>query len=231
MKPPPAQSEWRKKLISITQLFPNNIALYQEALCHSSSMTSNIASNERLEFLGDAVLNLVISNYLYQYFPNKEEGFLTKTRANFVNRERMHQLAMKIGIPEILRIKKGLDQNKQLKYIYGNALEALIGAVFLDQGYAACEEFVLHRLFIPHFDLNELITTDANFKTKLLEWAQKRKVQVRFEIEEKQTEDKRKVFYAEVYVDRTLSGGGAGDSKKKASQKAAKKACDLLKIS
>jgi ribonuclease-3 len=189
-------------------------------MMHSSIAETNEKgikeSYERLEYLGDAVLGLVVAEYLYSQYPFKEEGFLTEIRSKIVSREALNSLAQKIGLKELVQYNQ---QNRTSKSVYGDALEALIGAVHLDHNFKFCRQFVINKLIKPHYDLNELITTVSNFKSKLLEWSQKENIELRFEIID---EEDRK-FTAQVFLDGKPKSKGYGFSKKKAEQDAARK--------
>ena len=209
--------------------------LYHLAMRHSSAGTEEregfIESNERLEYLGDAVLSMVVAEFLFNKFPFKHEGFLTEIRARIVNRESLNQLARTIGLAELIEYNGASRKGSQsFKSIYGDALEALIGAVFLDRGYAFCRKFILKKLIIPHFDLHILIKTDSNFKSKIIEWSQKENRDVKFEVTESKSEKHIKKFEAWVIVDDKPLSQGFGLSKKKAEQNAAEKSCQLLNI-
>lgn len=186
-------------------------------------------SNERLEYLGDAVLGTVVAEYLFKKYPFKDEGFLTDIRSRIVNRESLNLLAKKIGMRDIVTY----DQTRNMpmnKSLYGDALEALVGAVYLDKGFAQCRKFILNKLIIPHFDLEELVKTNPNFKSKLIEWAQRENKEVRFEIVSIKNNKHFKEFTAQVFIDDQELGKGHGLNKKKAEQDAAMRSCELLQI-
>ena len=164
---------------------PKNIDLFKLATLHSSlgkiSKDGHRESNERLEYLGDAILSMVIAEYLFKKFPFENEGFLTEIRSRIVKRVTLNKLARRLGIAELVKLQ---DSNqKKGNSIYGNALEALIGAVFLDRGYAFCNQFILTKIVEKHLDLQKIIHTDSNYKSKIIEWAQKEGKEVIFELE------------------------------------------------
>ncbi len=202
---------------------------------HSSAGTEQrkgfVESNERLEYLGDAVLSMVVAEYLFTKFPFKDEGFLTEIRSRLVNRESLNSLARTIGLADLIQFN-GIQNTKSqsFKSIYGNALEALIGAVFLDKGHRFCRKFILQKLIIPHFDLDQVINTDKNFKSKIIEWSQKENRNVSFKVVEVDTDKHYKRFEASVILDKKTIKKGYGLTKKKAEQDAAEKSCQLLKI-
>lgn len=222
------------ELYRITGKKPGNLDLYKLALKHSSVLQKNqhgaTDSNERLEYLGDAILGAIIAEYLFKKFPYKEEGFLTEIRSRLVNREALNHLAKRIGLDKLVMFDSRRKSSLSHKSIYGNALEALIGAVYLDKGFKFCRRFIVERLLNPYFDLQEIIDTNMNFKSKLIEWAQKVNKEVRFEIIHEKGYDHRKEFTAQVLIDNNAVGAGKGLTKKKAEQAAAQKYCKELDI-
>ena len=212
---------------------PLNLHLFVLAVSHSSIAKTNIhglkESNERLEFLGDAILGSVVAEYLFKKYPSKDEGFLTEIRSRIVNRESLNLLARKIGVNVIAQYES-MSNARMHKSIYGNTLEALVGAVYLDRGYGFCRSFIINKLLMPHFDINELIETDTNFKSKIIEWAQKENKDLNFEITNIASKGSHKEFTAEVLIENERIGTGFGSSKKRAEQAAAAKACEYLEI-
>lgn len=231
-----------KKLIAairnIVGKKPRNIALYRLAIKHISMATEYFSgykeSNERLEFLGDAVLGNVVADFLFKKFPYKHEGFLTEIRSRIVSREALNNLGNKIGVNKIIDYDAQGDNiqknNLSHKSISGDTLEALIGAVYLDHGFYFCKSFIINRLIIPHFDLNTLIKSDPNHKSKIIEWAQKNNKEVRFDIIETKGNDQNTEFVAQVTLDDQPFCTGSGLSKKKAEQVASRKTCEMLEI-
>jgi ribonuclease-3 len=212
---------------------PLNLSLYQLAISHSSIAKTNNdgfkESNERLEFLGDAILGSIVAEYLFKKFPFKDEGFLTEIRSRIVNRESLNLLGRKIGLQNIIAFESQ-NRSRTHKSIYGNALEALVGAVYLDRGYQFCSKFIIKKLLIPHYDLDELINTDSNHKSKVIEWAQRNGKQVTFDIVNIKSIGNHKEFTAQVIIDSEMTGEGFGHNKKKAEQAAAAAACETLDI-
>lgn len=213
---------FQSAIYAITTFRPNNLALYKLALQHSSIVTKNQThSNERLEFLGDAVLSLVIAEHLFKKYPLQEEGFLTEIRSRIVNRESLSELAKKIGIDELLSYDTRSVNHQNLKFVYGNALEAFIGAVYLDQGYPACARFIVDRLLQIHVDLETLVLTDNNYKSKIIAWAQKNRKNIQFElVSEKRIKGTRE-FLVQVRLEEEVIGEGSGKTKKQVEQMAA----------
>lgn len=211
---------------------PYNLSLYRLAMIHSSTAETNHKgvkeSNERLEYLGDAVLGLVVAEYLFIKYPFKDEGFLTEIRAKIVNREALNQVSRKIGLKDLIKYQKN---NRALspKSIFGDSLEALIGAIYLDKGYKSAKKFILKKLIQPHYDLENLINTISNYKSKIIEWAQKENKDLNFEVEEI-VDDKQKKFKAIVIIDDKQYQTGFGLSKKKAEQDAARRTIDELQL-
>jgi ribonuclease-3 len=208
---------------------PYNIDLYKLAISHSSVAKDRL-SNERLEYLGDAVLGAVIAEYLFKKFPYKSEGFLTEIRSRIVNRESLNKLGKKIGLSKIVVYNSVKGNNFSHKSIHGDALEALVGAVYLDKGFKSCRKFILSRLIYPHFDLEEIVENNYNFKSILIEWAQKENKNIKFLIIKELGHIHNKEFTAEVLIDDKPVSTGTGQSKKKAEQAAAEKACSELSL-
>lgn len=214
---------------SITGLYPGNISLYKLAITHRSaskkSSSGEKINNERLEFLGDAILDSVIAEYLYIKFQNKDEGFLTKLRSKIVNREFINELAFKINLEQLI-ISNTIKNGNTL--IYGDAFEALIGAVYLDKGYKKVKKFIIKKVLIPHVNLNELSITETNYKSLLIEWGQKNKENIEFRTSEYVDGDEYS-FQSAVIIDEVLRGKGFGDSKKTAEKAAAEEVMRKMK--
>lgn len=211
-------------LYSILGYVPKDMSLYRMAMTHSSSSSGarKIACNERLEFLGDAVLSSVISDYLYSSFSKEREGFLSKSRSNLVCRETLNELAVGIGLDRFLVVCG--QQHLHNNYVYGNALEALIGAIYIDRGYKQCRRFLLDRVFSRHLDIEAVVKSDKNYKSRLIEWSQKNHRKVEFRLVSEELRKDGAFFVSEVYVDDELCGTGDGFSKRESQQKAARQA-------
>lgn len=217
----------------VTGLEPGNLRLYRTALTHTSVLKQTAAgrheTNERLEFLGDAILGAVVAEFLYKKFPYKQEGFLTEIRSRIVNREMLNSVAIRIGINTLVKTDQN-GQNFRYKSINGNALEALVGAIYLDKGYKTTRRFILDELIKPHIDVHTLVTTTANFKSKLIEWAQGQNKSIRFEIINAKPQGNFTEFSSEVFISDESVATGHGHSKKRAEQAAAEKALQALKV-
>lgn len=216
-------------LYSILGYIPKDVNLYRMAMTHSSASASGrkkLACNERLEFLGDAVLSSVISDYLYSNFRKEREGFLSKSRSNLVCRETLNGLALGIGLDRFLKAcgLPCLHNN----YVYGNAFEALVGAIYIDKGYKQCRRFLLDRVFPRHLDIESVIVADKNYKSRLIEWTQKTHKEIEFRLVGEELRKEGAYFVSEVYVDGMLCGLGDGFSKRESQQKAARQALEKL---
>jgi len=227
------EKTFAKSIANITGQTPINLNLYKLAVCHTSAAKEDKlgvrSSNERLEYLGDAILGAVIAEFLFKKFPYKDEGFLTEIRSRIVNRESLNKLGKKIGLNKIVEFNPGRGGNTH-KSLYGDALEALVGAVYLDKGFKSCRKFILTRLLQPHFDLNEIIENNLNFKSVLIEWAQKESKDIKFVIIKEVGSIHHKEFTAQVLIEDEPVSTGTGFSKKKAEQAAAEKACQIREI-
>ena len=211
--------------------YPRNLKLYDLAFIHKSASTidsqGNLVNNERLEYLGDAILGAVIADFLYNRFPQEDEGFLTKTRSKLVNRAFLTQLTHEMGLHVFIdsNTTKKIDKS----HIYGDALEALIGAIYLDRDYRSAKYFVTKRILSQFVNLNEIEQEDSNFKSQLIEWSQKNKREIEFETTEETDEVlKQPKFNAVIKIDNKEVGKGTGTSKKEAHQNAAKETLDKL---
>ncbi|MFD2203248.1 ribonuclease III [Shivajiella indica] len=212
---------------------PFNLSLYKLAIKHISVAEETIngfkISNERLEYLGDAVLGAVVAEFLFLKFPYRDEGFLTETRSRMVNREALNQIAIKIGLAKVVDIEyKGRNLSSH-KSIYGDTLEAIVGAVYLDRGYKFCKRFIL-KCIIIHFDVDDIISTTSNFKSKIIEWSQKENKEVDFRTISVTGNQRFKEFHVHLYVGGEQLSEGKGPTKKKAEQEASKNACEKLNI-
>lgn len=231
-KPKDKDLRVHKYLNGIIGYSPRNFQLFKLALVHSSAAKTNIKgikeSNERLEYLGDAILGAVIAEYLFKKFPYKDEGFLTDIRSRIVSRESLNHLGRKLGLDHIIELNKSIPSPH--KSAYGDTMEALVGAVYLDRGYDYCKKFVLGKLIEPHFDIKELIESDTNFKSRIIEWSQKEGNVITFETVNIKDIRNRKEFTVEVHMDGRPIATGYGGTKKKAEQDTAQKALNALNL-
>lgn len=216
----------------ILGFYPGNIHLYEQALLHKStsirSEKGRPLNNERLEFLGDAILDAIVGDIVYKHFEGKREGFLTNTRSKIVQRETLNKLAVQIGLDKL--IKYSTRSSSHNSYMYGNAFEAFIGAIYLDKGYECCKRFLEERIIHPYIDLDKLSRKEVNFKSKLIEWSQKNKVEVSFElIEQFFDKESNPVFQTEVRIEGIPAGNGTGYSKKESQQNAAQMALKKIR--
>jgi ribonuclease-3 len=229
------QRKYFKCLTNLLGFVPGNIKLYKMAFRHRSiavvlkNGTKN--SNERLEFLGDAVLGSVIAEELFKRYPYKDEGFLTEMRSKIVNRANLNQLARKLGLGDLIEYDNRIVNypNKQGSLL-GDAFEALIGAIYLDKGYNFTQNFLLNHIIKPHVDIHQLENTETNFKSKLIEWCQRHSKDVTFEVVANSQGDSAKLFTIQVNVDGDNVGSGRDYNKKNAEKLAAEKACETLSI-
>lgn len=228
------EKDFIRAVKSIIGFRPHNTRLYWRATRHTSvakNLHTNFKdSNERLEYLGDAVLGTVIADYLFKKFPLKDEGFLTEIRSRIVSRDALNHVARKIGIPEIVQYDKRRKTSHSHKSLFGNTLEALIGAIYLDKGFQSAHNFIIQRLLKPHYDLEEIIVTTNNYKSKLIEWAQKQGKTPNYKHLQTLDNGQYKEFIVEVSVDDETLAKGHGLSKKKAEQDASREACLKLQI-
>ena len=208
----------------ILGFFPRNLKIYQQALLHKStslrSEEGRPINNERLEFLGDAILDAIVGDIVYKRFEGKREGFLTNTRSKIVQRETLNKLAVEIGLDKL--IKYSTRSSSHNSYMYGNAFEAFIGAIYLDRGYRACKKFMEERIINQYLNLEKISRKEVNFKSKLIEWSQKNKFCVEFNlIEQSLDSDQNPIFETQITVENIPAGTGKGYSKKESQQEAA----------
>ena len=226
-------SQNRKLFTAILQVLkyrPKNLGLFKLALTHKSASykiyNQHSSNNERLEFLGDSVLNTIVAEWLYQHYPDSDEGFLTQMRSKLVSRDNLNRIASEIGLNKL--VFNELDQFP-CKNVMGNALEAVIGALFIDAGYDKTKKHLDKFLFVPYINLNSFEQLIIDYKSKLIEWSQKNEIEVVFEEEEYlQKKSNKPLFHSEVKISDKVLGSGKGNSKKEAQQEAAKQAFDLF---
>jgi ribonuclease-3 len=216
-------------IISTTGVRPVKTEIYRQALVHKSVLRRKSKkepfNNERLEFLGDAILGAIVAQELYLLYPFQDEGFLTKTRSRIVSRANLNQIALDMGLQNWIKFHPPGDISQT--HILGDALEAIIGAVFLDKGFGSARKFVRNRILAKYLDLKQIVEKDTNYKSILIEWGQKHKCPIHFVTEEYPvSEENGPVFIARAIVNHQISGQGTGNSKKEAEQKAAKEALE-----
>lgn len=211
--------------------YPRNIDIYQQALLHKSSSVKEkgrLLNNERLEFLGDAILDAVVADIVYKRFEGKREGFLTNTRSKIVQRETLNHVAVEIGLDKL--IKYTTRQSSHNSYMCGNAFEALIGAIYLDRGYRACKKFMEERIIGKYLNLEKISRKEVNFKSKLIEWSQKNKFEVEFQVAGQSVDESQNpIFETVVLVEKITGGRGKGYSKKESQQEAAHQTMSMIK--
>lgn len=220
------------KLKQILGFYPHNIELYKTALMHKSIMHRNNkgkpVNNERLEFLGDAVLDAIVGDIVYRRFPGKREGFLTNTRSKLVQRETLGKLANEMGVTNLV-MSSGRSQSHN-SYMGGNAFEALVGAIYLDRGYDTCMRFMKKRILDNIINVNKVAYKEVNFKSKLLEWSQKNRIKLEYkEVRQSKDENGSPMFMYKVMLETVEGETGRGYSKKESQQMASKLTLELLR--
>lgn len=222
----------RKLSASIRNIFgfyPGNIFLFQLAFRHKSASREIVnglrMSNERLEYLGDAVLSSIIADYLFKKFPYKDEGFLTEMRARIVSRSQLNRLSKKLGLDKLIQSGLSLNQGKSL---HGNAFEAFVGALYLDKGYKYARKIVIKRVIDIHLDIEKIENEDHNYKSQLIEWSQKQKKPLEFRLAEEIGNGFSKQYLVEVKINEKVYSTGRDYSIKGAEQLAAEKALEII---
>lgn len=230
------QKDAFKRLYSLLGYFPKNIKLYKQAFIHNSN-ASTIRdldvknSNERLEYLGDAVLGMIIADLLFKKYPFKGEGFLTEMRSKAVSRKKLSEIAIKMGLHQYLSLDSSVKKNKlALKGISGNALEALIGAIYLDKGYKFTKKFIQKKIVVPYLDFDQLMNHTENFKSILNQWTQRERKQLEFKVVEEEGKNHSKLYTMAVVIDGNEEGVAQAKTKKRAEQMASEIAIKKLSI-
>jgi ribonuclease-3 len=223
-----------KILKNLLGFVPGNIALYKLAFRHKS-VAQNVKkgvknSNERLEFLGDAVLGSVVAEVLFKLYPFEDEGFLTELRSKIVSRVNLNQLARKLGFDKLIEFDNRALNAQRQGSLLGDAFEALIGAVYLDKGYDFTRHFLVNHIIKSHIDIHKLEQTETNFKSKLIEWCQRHSKDISFDLIDNLDGENTKLFTVQASVDGEPVGQGKEFSKKNAEKLAAEKACETLGI-
>ena len=221
------KSSFDKQVENVLGVKPGNIILYNTALSHRSVKDTPDENNERLEYLGDAVLSGIVADYLFKRYPYKGEGFLTEMRSKMVNRQQLNDIAVKMGLKKITLYNK-FDNSLRSSQIFGNTLEAVIGAIYLDKGYKKTQYWVLKQILIPHMFVDDLEGIDINLKNKLIGWAAKNGKKLSFDLVEEKLENGRRVFTMNTVIDEEIISTAKGFNKKDASQIAAQLAIEKL---
>lgn len=221
------------QLVRMLGFLPRKLSYYQLAfLPKSATIGQNhklLVNNERLEYLGDAILDAIVADYLFRKFPDGDEGFMSKLRARIVKRKNLDYLGKKLNLSSM--ITSGILPGNTSKHLYGNTLEALIGAIYLDRGYRVTRKFFIHKILMKHIDLVQLVKKDPDYKSRIIEWAQKNHIEIIFETtEEHGKEQKSPSFVSTISLDGKKKGTGRGSVKKDAEQRAAKEALSSLSI-
>jgi ribonuclease-3 len=218
---------FKRQLRNVLGFSPSNTSLYRHALTHRSIKDSADQNNERLEYLGDAILSGIVADFLYKKYPYKEEGFLTEMRSKMVNRATLNDIAIKMGLKKITQFNR-IDSSLRMSQIFGNTLEAVVGAVYLDKGYRKTKRWVIERLILPHLFMDDLENLEINHKNKLYGWANKNGKNLEFETLEEKIESGRRLFTVGAVVNGELIAQGKAYNKKDASQVAAQLAVEKL---
>jgi len=226
------EKELFSALYPILGFYPHDISLYRQALLHKSVGKRNEKgkplNNERLEFLGDAILDAVVGDIVFRHFEGKREGFLTNTRSKLVSRQTLGKLSQEIGLPQL--IQSAGHSTSHNSYMNGNAFEALVGAIYLDRGYDACMRFMERRILAQLINIDKVAYKEVNFKSKLLEWSQKNRVNLEFRDKSEERDSKNSpVFTTQVYIEGIEGCTGKGYSKKESQQQASKDTLQRLR--
>ena len=227
------EKELFSSLYEVMGFYPYDISYYKQALMHKSIGRRNEKgkplNNERLEFLGDALLDAVVGHIVYDHFPGKREGFLTNTRSKLVSRDTLGKLAEEMGLKRLI-VSSG-QSNSHNSYMAGNAFEALVGAIYLDQGYDAVMRFMKKRILTKLINIDKVAYKEVNFKSKLLEWSQKNRVRMEYQMKKQEVEKESgsPVFKFQVFIEGVPGESGKGFSKKEAQQQASEATLKRLK--
>ena len=221
------KAPFERQLRNLLGYRPRNLQLYKTALSHRSVKEGNDQNNERLEFLGDAVLSAAVADYLFKKYPYKGEGFLTEMRSKMVNRATLNDIALKMGLKKITLYNKG-DNGLRISQIFGNTLEALLGAIYLDLGYDKTKKWISRNIIVPHLFMDDLEALEINHKNKLYGWVNKNGKTLSFDTLDERIENGRRLFTVGVVIEGELISEGKAYNKKDAGQIAAQAAVDKL---
>lgn len=232
---PSGEKSYRRKVSSILGYYPISWVLYEQAFRHLSASKRGVGgtktSNERLEYLGDAVLDLVVAEILYRKFPFKGEGYLTEMKSRIVSRKQLSQLSKDLGIPEVLKTDKNISNSSHvIASLSGNALEAIIGAIYLDQGFRAAQGFIYRKLIKAYINLDELEKLNENYKSIINQWAQKEKKKLTFEVVAEKGKNHQKKFTVALLIDGKEQATATHFSKKTAEKIAAQIVCEQMNL-
>jgi ribonuclease-3 len=223
------KSEFEKSVYMLIGYNTTKMVLYHTAFNHRSLKENPSENNERMEFLGDAIISSVVAEYLFKKYPYKDEGFLTEMRSKMVNRQQLNHIAIQMGLKRMTRFNK-LDGGLKSSQIFGNTLEALVGAIYLDKQYNFTKKWIIEKMIQPYLFMDELEQIDINIKNKIIGWALKQGKQIDFVLADEQLEGRRRLFTINIVIDGEVITSQKGFTKKDASQIAAQKAIEILQI-
>jgi len=223
------KSEFEKSVLLLIGYRTSKMVLFHTAFNHRSLKENPSENNERMEFLGDAIISSVVAEYLFKKYPYKGEGFLTEMRSKMVNRQQLNHIAIQMGLKKMTRFNK-LDGGLKSSQIFGNTLEALVGAIYLDKQYNFTKNWIIQKMIQPYLFMDELEQIDINIKNKIIGWALKQGKQIDFVLADEQIEGRRRLFTINIVIDGEVITSQKGFTKKDASQIAAQKAIEILQI-
>lgn len=223
------KSEFEKSVYMLIGYQTTKMVLFHTAFNHRSLKENPSENNERMEFLGDAIISSVVAEYLFKKYPYKGEGFLTEMRSKMVNRQQLNHIALQMGLKKMTRFNK-LDGGLKSSQIFGNTLEALVGAIYLDKQYNFTKKWIIEKMIQPYLFMDELEQIDINIKNKIIGWALKQGKQIDFVLADEQLEGRRRLFTINIVIDGDVITSQKGFTKKDASQIAAQKAIEILQI-
>ena len=223
------KSEFEKSVLLLIGYRTSKMVLFHTAFNHRSLKENPSENNERMEFLGDAIISSVVAEYLFKKYPYKGEGFLTEMRSKMVNRQQLNHIAIQMGLKKMTRFNK-LDGGLKSSQIFGNTLEALVGAIYLDKQYNFTKKWIIEKMIQPYLFMDELEQIDINIKNKIIGWALKQGKQIDFVLADEQLEGRRRLFTINIVIDGEVITSQKGFTKKDASQIAAQKAIEILQI-
>ena len=223
------KSEFEKSVYMLIGYRTTKMVLFHTAFNHRSLKENPSENNERMEFLGDAIISSVVAEYLFKKYPYKGEGFLTEMRSKMVNRQQLNHIAIQMGLKKMTRFNK-LDGGLKSSQIFGNTLEALVGAIYLDKQYEFTKKWIIEKMIQPYLFMDELEQIDINIKNKIIGWALKQGKQIDFVLADETLEGRRRLFTINIVIDGEVITSQKGFTKKDASQIAAQKAIEILQI-